>query len=355
MNGKILIFLLLLLIPVSQAAEPLVTSYNGYVTVDGNFTSNAQVKVCGDLGELSSTTSIDRGLYLVKVPWEDASFNQAGVKAGETIIFLVNGKLADSKVIGSKGSNIPLNLSITSSSAAYVCKSDGGNNVNSGGSSGGGGASPASAESFENIVKQESREQMLSRDALSTYSFSTPEIPVSQIVITSNVNAGLVTAKVELLKKRSTLLSVDAPGNVNKYLNIWVGSLGFAVPKNIKEGVVKFKVENSWITSNGFMDSDIKMLKWNGIEWITLVTEKKNSDETFTYYETMTTSFSPFAISGIKGTAVNAASTAEAVGTAMPTVIQETPTPAPTKKAPGFGIVLALAGMIVVVLRKRSF
>jgi PGF-pre-PGF domain-containing protein len=353
MNKWILIFLLLILIPVSQAAPP-VTSYWGNVTVDGNLTSNAQVKVCGDLaGEVASVTSTAQG-YMIIVPWLDASFNQAGVKAGETIFFLVNGKLATSRVIDPQGSNNKLeDLSILSTAAAYVCKTDGGSNLNNGGSGGGGGGSPASSETFENILKQESREEMLSRDAPMTYSFSTPELPVSQIVITSNVNAGLVTVKVELLKKRSTLLSVDAPGNVNKYLNIWVGSLGFAVPKNIKEGVVKFKVENSWITSNGFTDSDIKMLKWNGIEWITLVTEKKNSDETFTYYETMTTSFSPFAISGIKGTAVNAASTV--VETAMPTVIRETPTPAPTKKAPGFGIVLALAGMIVVVLRKRSF
>jgi PGF-pre-PGF domain-containing protein len=347
MNKKILIFLLLLLIPVCQAAPP-VTSYWGNVTVDGNLTSNALVEVlkfaCG--GE----TRTDG--YQINVPWEDYSFNQAGVKAGETITFLVNGKFATSKAIDQMGSNNRLDLNILSSAATYVCKPDEGDDRSNGG---GGGPSTASGESFENIVKQESREQMLSRDAPSTYSFSTPEIPVSQIVITSNINAGLVTAKVELLKKRSTLLSVDAPGNVNKYLNIWLGSLGFAVPRNIKEGVVKFKVENSWMTSNGFTDSDIKMLKWNGIEWITLVTEKKNSDETFTYYETMTTSFSPFAISGVKGTSVNATSPATIAVTAATTAIQETPTPAPTKKAPGFGIVLALAGMIVVVLRKRSF
>ena len=250
-------------------------------------------------------------------------------------------------------SNIQLNLDISSSAAAYVCKSEGGNNVNTGGSSGGGGGSPASAETFENIVKQESREEMLSKDAPRTYSFSTQELPVSQIVITSNINAGLTNIQVELLKKRSALASADAPGNVYKYMNIWVGSLGFAIPKNIKEGIVKFKLENSWKTSNGFTDSDIKMLKWNGIEWITLATEKKNSDEKFTYFEANTTSFSPFAISGLKEAAAPETSPLGAV-TAAPTVIQETPTPAPTKKAPGFGILLALTGLTVVVLRKRS-
>ena len=194
---------------------------------------------------------------------------------------------------------------------------------------------------------------MLSKDAPRTYSFSTQELPVSQIVITSNINADLTTVKVELLKNRSALASADAPGNVYKYMNILVGSLGFAVPRNIKEGVVKFKVENSWITSNGFTDSDIKMLKWNGIEWITLATEKKSSDEKFTSYEAMTTSFSPFVISGVKETAASETSP-EVTVMAVPTVIQETPTPAPTKKAPGFVFVLALAGLTAVVLRKRS-
>jgi PGF-pre-PGF domain-containing protein len=342
MNRNILFFLLLLLIPVSQAAPP-VTSYNGYVNVDSIPKTNALIKVLNSAcGEVSSATSIDGGRYQITVPWEDASFNQAGVKAGETVTFLVDGKLAKSKLIDSKGSNIQLNLDISSSAAAYVCKSEEGNNAN-------GGGSPASAETFENIVKQESREEMLSKDAPRTYSFSSPELPVSQIVITSNINADLTTVKVELLKNRSALANVEAPGNVYKYMNILVGSLGFAVPKNIKEGVVKFKVENSWITSNGFADSDIKMLKWNGIEWITLTTEKKSSDDKFTSYEAKTNAFSPFAISGVKGIA-----TASAEVTEVTTEQTEVPAPVATKKAPGLEFVLAIAGLIAVVLRKRG-
>jgi PGF-pre-PGF domain-containing protein len=357
MNRNILFFLLLLLIPVSQAAPP-VTSYNGYVTVDSIPKTNALVKVLNSAcGELASSTSVDGGRYQINVHWEDASFNQAGVRSGDTITILVDGKLAKSQVIDSKGLSFKLDLSILSSAATYECKTDGGNYAtNSGGSSGGGGGSPVSAEPFENILKKESREESISKDAPRSYSFNSPELPVSQIVITSNINAGIVNVQVEVLKKRSTLSGVDAPGNVYKYLNIWIGSLGFAVPKNIKEGVVKYKLENSWITSNGFTDSDIKMLKWNGIEWITLATEKKNSDEKFTYYEANSTSFSPFAISGVKEASVTAASPeVVAVTAAATTGKPETPTPVPTKKAPGFGIVIALAGLTAVVLRKRSF
>lgn len=350
MNRKILFILLLLLIPVGLA-EPSVTSYNGYVNVNGIPASNALVKVLNSVcGEVASSTSIDGGLYQITVPWEDASFNQAGVKAGETITFLVNGKFATSNVIGTKGSNIGMSLTILSSAATYACKTDDSYDRGNGGGGGGGGGGSASAELFENIVKKESREESLSKDAPRTYSFSTPELSVSQIVITSNISAGPINVQIELLKNRSILVSDDAPGNVYKYLNIWVGSLGFAVPKNIKEGVVKFKIENSWITSNGFTDSDIKMLKWNGIEWITLVTEKKNSNDKFTFYEAKTTSFSPFAISSVKGEALVTAAPVGAETTAT-VASQETEK---TKSTPGFGDAIAIAAFCAVLMLRRK-
>lgn len=348
MNKKILFFLLLLLIPVSMAIqEPEATSYWGNVAVDGNSTSIAEVKVLNPACLEAIATRTADG-YQITVYWEAAGFNRAGVKAGETITFLVDGKFATSRAINSKGSNINLDLSILSSAATYICKPDVRNVFNGGGGGGGGGS--ASAELFENILKKESREESLSKDAPRTYSFSTPELPVSQIVITSNINAGSTNVLVELLKNRSILVSDDAPGNVYKYLNIWVGSLGFAVPKNIKEGIVKFKVENSWLTSNGFTDSDIKMLKWNGIEWITLATEKKNSDEKFTYYDAKTTSFSPFAISSMKG---------EAKVTATQVVAETSSEPASqgtekTNGTPGFGYAIVIAAFCAVFMLRNK-
>ena len=168
-------------------------------------------------------------------------------------------------------------------------------------------AEPVFCRTFENILKKETREEALSKNVPRSFSFTTPELPVSEVAITSNINAGLINVQVELLKSRSTLVKDDAPGDVYKYVNIWVGTSGFAVPKNIKEAVIKFKLENSWLTSKGFKESDIAMLRWDGTQWISLATEKKNSDEKFTYYEAKTNAFSPFAISGVKGTAVPAA------------------------------------------------
>jgi len=238
--------------------------------------------------------------------------------------------------VDSKGTNNKLDFTTGSSTPS------------SGGGSSGGGGGVVSAEPYENIMKKESKDGILAKDISKTFSFTTPELPVSQIAITSNVNTEIISVQVELLKNRSTQVKDDAPGNVYDYLNIWVGTSGFAVPRNIKEAVIKFKLESSRISSKGFTDADITMLKWDGTQWVSLVTEKINTDNKYTYYDAKTNAFSPFAISAVKGEAVpTAAPEATAVST-------EKTTPAATKGAPGFGIVLAIAGLIAVVLRKRS-
>ena len=341
---KIVLFtVLLILIPMSQA-EPLATSYWGYVTVDGITKPNALITLLDSSGnEIARTTSQQDATYEVRAPWDDpATPADEGVVGGETITFKVDGKTATSKAIDPKGSNNNIDLAVTSSSSSS----------SSGGGSSGGGGGGASAESIGNIQKKESREEVLSRNVPREFSFTTAELPVSQISITSNINAGLINVQVELLKGRSAMVKDDAPGDVYKYINIWVGTSGFAVPEKIKEAVIKFKLENAWITSKGLTEADITMLRWDASAWTPLATEKKSSDEKYTYYEAKTSAFSPFAISGVKGTLV---STAPQDVTAVTTeTTEKTEIPASTKKAPGFGLVLAIAGLMAAVLRKRS-
>ena len=338
MKKNVLLIILLFLVPLGQAiTEPLVTSYWGYVTVDGITKQNAVITVLdSSCNVVVSATSTQNSTYLVKVPLDE------GIVSGETLTFNVDGKTAKTQTVGGKGTNNRLDLAISGSST-NTCTA-GGDRGSNGGS--GGGAS-ISAESSDNIIKKEVREEVLSINVLRSFRFTTLELPVSEVAITSNINAGLINVQVELLKSRSTLVKDDAPGDVYKYVNIWVGTSGFAVPKNIKEAVIKFKLENSWLTSKGFKESDIAMLRWDGTQWSSLATEKKNSDGNFTYYEAKTNAFSPFAISGVKGTAAPAA----AVEVANQT---QTPVPAATKRAPGLEFVLAIAGLMAVVLRKRS-
>jgi PGF-pre-PGF domain-containing protein len=174
--------------------------------------------------------------------------------------------------------------------------------------------------------------------------------------ITGNISAGEVNTAVEVLKTTSTLVNTQAPGTVYMNANIWVGTSGFAIPKNIKDAVIRFRVENSWLEGNNLASGDIWMLKWNKTQWIQLETAEKGKDGTYTYFESRTNSFSSFAITALKGETVSA-STPETTISAI-----ETP-PAdsgkkPDQKAPmnlaAIIVVLFLIGIIVVLYLRRK-
>jgi len=213
------------LVPIGQAiTEPLLTSYWGYVTVDGITKPNAVVTVLdSSCNVVASATSTQDSTYLVKVPLDE------GVVSGETLTFNVDGKTAKTLTVGGKGTNNRLDLAVSSSST-NTCTVGGDRSVNGGS---GGGAS-ISAEAFENVLKKETREEALSINVPRSFHFTTPELPVSEVAITSNINAGLINVQVELLKSRSTLVKDDAPGDVYKYVNIWVGTSGFCSAKEHK-------------------------------------------------------------------------------------------------------------------------
>jgi PGF-pre-PGF domain-containing protein len=224
---------------------------------------------------------------------------------------------------------------------------DGGGGGNNGGGGGGGGTSD---ENFSNIQAHEAREEIIAKDLPAKYTFRTLEIPVYEILIIGNVNLGLVNTQIELLKNTSTLVNKTPAGTVYKNLNIWVGSSGIATPKNIKDAIIKFKVENSWLSSGGFKDTDIVLVKWDGTEWIKLVTQPKNSDGSFTYYEGKTNAFSPFAIVAIKG---YVAPTETMPGkTAKPAKPEGTAAPAstPTGRSPTTIIVVVLGAVLIAAI-----
>lgn len=353
--NKFCLISIILLISASSAVgvgEHLNAAYKGYVTIDGKPSSNASISVFNSACKLPpQELKLDNGSYTMRIRWYGPD-SPDGVYDGETITFQVNGINAKTWTVTEADTNpTQINLEILSSSALTPCSSTSVRSPSaSGGSSSGGGGGAVSSEPVENIVKTENKEEILSKDVPKTFSFTTPELPVSQVTITSNINAGLINVKLELLKNRSTLAKDDAPGTVYKYVSIWVGTSGFAVPDNIKDAVIKFKLPSSWITSNGFKDADIVMQRWNGTHWVKLVTEKKSSEGNYTLYETKTNAFSPFVISGIKETTAAVTSPGQ---TAVATQTQGSNATSGAKDAPGFGIALAIAGTLAVVLRRR--
>jgi PGF-pre-PGF domain-containing protein len=226
---------------------------------------------------------------------------------------------------------------------------------------GGGGASGvASGEPFNNIAKRETRDQFLYAGREVVYRFTTPELSVYEIAVTATKNTGLISAQVELLKNTSRLVDNPPDGIVYKNINIWLGTSGFATPKNIKDAAVRFKVEKSWLSDNKLVKEDVSLVKWQSDKWVKLPTAVLKEDDDYVYYEAHTTSFSPFAIVA-KSTAPEAV--APGVPVTPPTVIpteapgvpEKTAVPTPTKKGiPGFELVFAGVALLAVYLLYRK-
>jgi PGF-pre-PGF domain-containing protein len=165
--------------------------------------------------------------------------------------------------------------------------------------------------------------------------------------ITGNTTLGMITVSIEILKGTSSLVKFPPQGLVYKNVNIWVGSSGFATPKNIKDAFIKFKIDNEWMKANGVSAGDIVLMKWDGNSWISLKTTVVSKDGTNSIFEGWTNSFSPFAI------------VAKTAGVAQPTVTTPaTPSGTPQVTATGkpepigkeSGITSWIIGLIILVI-----
>jgi hypothetical protein len=76
-----------------------------------------------------------------------------------------------------------------------------------------------------------------------------------------------------------------------------VGTSGFS--KKVSNGVVAFRVNNSWLEENGLDPEDISMYKWQG-GWVKKETQIAERKSNYTYYASLTGNFSSFAIIGVK-------------------------------------------------------
>lgn len=172
-----------------------------------------------------------------------------------------------------------------------VSTSSGGGSV-----SGGGGGLPPS-EDFKDIEKREVREMDIVAKSAATYVFKAAD-PVMAVAFESSVSENGVPVALEVLKNKSKFIGVDAPGKLYKYFNVFVGTSGFS--KKVSNGVVVFRVNNSWLEENDFDPKDINLYKWQGSEWIGKDTKIAESKPNYTYYASAVGNFSSFAIAGTK-------------------------------------------------------
>jgi len=217
------------------------------------------------------------------------------------------------------------------------------------GGGGGGGGGGTSGENYTNIEVRENYYETIFKDKVTSYRFTNKSNPVLFINITGNVNAGLINTMVEVLRDTSTLIKpkTSAPGIVYKNINIWVGTTGFAVPENIKEAVIRFRVENTWLSDNNVTSTEVKLVKWDGSKWITLETSEKMKDSTNTYLEGKTDSFSSFAITGMKETVQMAIPTAT-ITSPEPTLTVTTGMPE-AKPSMNWALIIGVLSLIAIM------
>lgn len=176
------------------------------------------------------------------------------------------------------------------------------------------------------------------------YKFS--NVPgIYEVAVVGKENENGVSLRIEALKGTSRLVTAAPDGIVSKNINIFSSSSG------IKDALIRFKVENSWMESNSLSSSDVNMVKWDGSRWVQLETTEKNKDSTYTYFETNTTSFSSFAIIGSKGAMAGA--TLRVTPSVTSRITSSGVTPAVsgvTQATPAAPANLSLIAIVVVIL-----
>ena len=167
-------------------------------------------------------------------------------------------------------------------------------NSDGGSSSGGGGG--GSSEPQSNVETKELSQSFITNGNPVKFEFPENVTSVIYVSFDSKKTAGKTTAIVEMLKAKSALVSDPPSGEVYKYINIWIGSSGFATPKNIENAIVCFKVEKSWIRDSKIDKSSIYLNRHNDGKWNTLPTNISGEDNNYLYFIAQTPGFSPFAI-----------------------------------------------------------
>lgn len=165
-------------------------------------------------------------------------------------------------------------------------------NSRDGGGGGGGGIPPS--EDFNNIERREVREMDVLYKMASAYTFKSAD-PVVAVSFESSVSENGVPVAVEVLKNRSKKIGIDAPGELYYYFNVFVGTSGFS--RKVSNGVIVYRVNNSWLKQKNVDPKNIRLFKWDG-NWTEKATEIVDDKSNFTYYASFVGNFSSFAIAG---------------------------------------------------------
>lgn len=220
-----------------------------------------------------------------------------------TIVFDTKGLFSSSSlqlsnVVVSNSSGVAVPISVVNGMVTIIgapASSDG-EIANTGSGGGGGGSGGATGEEFGNIEFKDVAEKNVRSGRFTSYGFNSPENPVVTVNFTGRKNSGTISTAIEVLKNTSALVQDTPNGLVYKNVNIWVGNAGFATTENIDSPTIGFRVNSSWMEMHGADSSDIRLNRYSDNSWSSLETKVTEEGGEYTYFESLTPGFSPFAI-----------------------------------------------------------
>ena len=169
--------------------------------------------------------------------------------------------------------------------AASATKTVATNTCGAAGGGGGGGASKPNINSVDEIKP----------GAATVVRYTDPTLGVKQIGIEVTNPAQNVKITVTKHDGKPAAVSVAKTGKVYQYLQIDAQNLG----TNLDKASVLFKVEKSWVSSNGLDKDKVSVYKFDESsgKWNELQTTFSSEDDTYYYYDAEVSSFSYFVIS----------------------------------------------------------
>ncbi|MDK2948414.1 MAG: hypothetical protein PWQ63_1574 [Methanolobus sp.] len=284
-------------------------------------------------GHLTDNTTVHIKVYQTNMPPEIGGMNWYSVSENETLQFSVKARDGDNDPLTYSVNGLPRGASFNTSTGEFIWKpgytqsgtysvefqvTDGELNASravsirvsdvdltsnpelsgftsTSGSSGGGGSS-GGAEDYENIDYKDYSLKYITQGMDMVYEFPNDENDIEYVKFHALKAAGLTKAVIEILKDRSTLVSVTPSGTVYRYINIWVGDAKFNSAGYFSSVEISFKVEKDWLTENNADPSTIKLYRYSGASWNELQTSRTGMDDTYYYYKARTAGFSPFSI-----------------------------------------------------------
>jgi len=151
-----------------------------------------------------------------------------------------------------------------------------------------------------------------------------------------------VTIKESSLPSGASAPLTTDTGDVYKYVEI---AKDFFTDDNMTKATIKFKVEKSWITSNGIDKNTVKLYRYSNGSWEGLETRLSEEGTDYIHYEAYATKLSIFAIAGLKTGAqetIGTTTTSPGIGITLP--------PFPKLETPQIIIIAAIIIVAVVLI-----